>query len=251
MQNGKSPGNDGLPKEFYVHFFEVLKDELVNCINLCWQKGTLTESQSQALVVLIQKPGKDLRFLSSWRPISLINVDAKLISKVLSNRIEPLMPILVSQEQSAFVRGRYIGEPIRLVSDILYETQSQKCSGLLFAADFAAAFDSIDFCILFQVLSKFGFDEHFLRWIRLLHNNSKSCIMNGGYSTGYFPLKRGTRQGDPLAPYLFLLVIEILIAMVRQNKNILGIEINGYEFKQCVLPMTQLISFMTLTPFQN
>ena len=105
-----------------VHFFKVLKDELVNCINLCWQKGTLTESQSQALVVLIQKPGKDVRFLSSWRPISLINVDAKLISKVLSNRIEPLMPILVSQEQSAFVSGRYIGEPIRLVSDILYET---------------------------------------------------------------------------------------------------------------------------------
>ena len=58
--------------------------------------------------------------------------------------------------------------------------------------------------------------------------------MNGGYSTGYFPLKRGTRQGDPLAPYLFLLVIEILIAMFRQNKNILGIEINGHEFKQCV-----------------
>ena len=105
----------------------------------------------------------------------------------------------------------------------------------MFAADFAAAFDSIDFCILFQVLSKFGFDEQFLRWIRLLHNNnSKSFIMNGGYSTCYFPLKRGTRQGDPLAPYLFLLLIEILIAMVRQNKNILGIEINGHEFKQCV-----------------
>ena len=114
MQNGKSPGNDGLPKEFYVHFVEVLRDELVNCINLCWQKGTLTESQSQALVVSTQKPGNDVRFLSSWRPISLINVDAKLISKV-SNRIEPLMPISVSQEQSAFVNGRYIGEPIRLV----------------------------------------------------------------------------------------------------------------------------------------
>ena len=74
----------------------------------------------------------------------------------------------------------------------------------------------------------------FLRWVRLLHNGSKSSIMNGGYSTGYFPLKRGTRQGDPLAPYLFILVIEILITMVRQNKNIVGININGHEFKQCV-----------------
>ena len=93
---------------------------------------------------------------------------------------------------------------------------------------------SIDFCILFQVLKKYVFNDAFISWIRILHLNSKSSVMNGGLSTGYFELNRGTRQGDPFAPNLFILIIEILIAMVRENEKIKGIEINGHQFKQCV-----------------
>ena len=174
MQNNKSPGNDGLPKEFYLYFFEDICIDLVKCINMCWEVGHLTQTQSQALITLIQKPGKDVRYLNAWRPISLINVDAKLISKVLAKRINQVLPLLRSEEQSAFVSGRYIGEPIRLISDILHETESRKIPGLLFAADFQSAFDSIDFCILFQVLKKFGFNDYFINWIRILHNNSYS-----------------------------------------------------------------------------
>ena len=106
MQNGKSPGNDGLTKEFYVYFFDILGTDLVKCLNSCWSKGCLSNSQSQALITLIQKPGKDVRFMNAWRPISLINVDAKVISKVLAKRIEKFMPLLISNEQSAFVGGR-------------------------------------------------------------------------------------------------------------------------------------------------
>ena len=84
MINGKSPGNDGLSKEFYIHFFGILGQNLADCLNWCYNNKSLTESQSQALITLIQKPGKDTRLLNSWRPISLINVDAKIISKILA-----------------------------------------------------------------------------------------------------------------------------------------------------------------------
>ena len=95
------------PKNSILISFDIIGQDLVNCLNSCWNKESLTESQSQAIITLIQKPGKDVRVLNSWRPISLINVDAKIISKVLAKRIEPLMPLLISQEQSAFVKGEH------------------------------------------------------------------------------------------------------------------------------------------------
>ena len=72
------------------------------------------------------------------------------------------------------------------------------------------------------VLEKFGFDDNFIRWVKILHDNMESCVMNDGFSTGYFKLQRGTRQGDPLASYLFILSIEVLATMVRNDTNIEG-----------------------------
>ena len=152
----------------------------------------------------------------------------------MASRLEKILPTLISNEQSAFVGGRNIGEPIRLITDILYQTRTRNIPGLLFAADFQAAFDSIDFSLLFQVLVKYGFSDSFIRWIRILHIHSKSSVMNGGFSTGYFNLERGTKQGDPLAPYIFILVMEVLISMVHNNSNIKGINIDGKEIKQCI-----------------
>ena len=104
----------------------------------------------------------------------------------------------------------------------------------MFGADFAAAFDSVDYTFIIEVLRKFGFNETFIKWVRIFHTKIESCIINNGHSTGYFQLHHGTRQGDFLAPYLFILVIEILACLVNQNQNIKGININGTETKMCL-----------------
>ena len=234
MQNNKTPGNDGLPREFFVCFFDLVKTDLLNCLNQCWETGELTYSQSQAIVTLVEKPNKDTRLLKSWRPISLLNTDLKLISKVLANRIQNVLPSLISENQSAFVKGRCIGDPIRLISDILHETECKGIPAIIFAADFEAAFDSVHHALIFETMKKFGFTDDFIKWIKLLHKNTKSCIINNGFSTGYFTLNRGTRQGDPLSPYIFILVVEVLAAMVRQNKEIKGLTFGNFEIKQCL-----------------
>ena len=87
---------------------------------------------------------------------------------------------------------------------------------------------------MFEVLRKFNFHENFIKWIKLLHYNVESCVLNNGYSTGYFKLERGTRQGDPIAAYLFIIVLEILACMVRQNNEIKGIKVNSNEIKLCM-----------------
>ena len=100
---------------------------------------------------------------------------------------------------------------------IFLNSDLDKKSEILFAASFAAAFDLLDYNFIFAVLQKINFISSFIKWVKLLHQDLESCVLNNGMSKGYFTLVRGTRQGDPLAPYLFLLVIEILATMVRDN----------------------------------
>ena len=251
MGSNKSPGNDGLTKEFYLAFFDVVGPCLCDSFNKSFDNGVLPTSQRQATITLIEKPGKDSRYIKSWRPISLLNVDVKILSKVLADRLTKVLPKLIHYDQTAFVSNRYIGEPIRLISDIMAHLDQVKGEGILFAADFAAAFDSIDYALLFEALKKYGFNSNFIKWIRLLHTDLQSCVMNNGHSTGYFNLSRGTRQGDPLAPYLFILIIEMLATVVRENKYIKGIIIGDMEVKQCLYADDTTYFLKDITSFQH
>ena len=145
-----------------------------------------------------------------------------------------ILSSIVKCDQTAYVKGRYIGESIRLISDILEYTEENDISGILFSADFEKAFDSIEHAFLFAVLESFGFDPQFIQWVRTFLNNAESCVMNNGHSTGYFPLERGTRQGDPLSAYLFILCVESLFIQIREDKNIKGIVVGDHEIKLSV-----------------
>ena len=104
--------------------------------------------------------------------------------------------------KTAYIKGRYIGESVRLISDILDYTDNSGIEAILFVADFEKALDSIDHTFLFSALKSYGFGPDFIQWVKTLFNNAESSVMNNGQLTGYFPLKRGMRQGDPLSAYL-------------------------------------------------
>ena len=142
-----------------------------------------------------------------------------------------MLASIIKSDQTAFVEGRYIGESIHLISDILEYTEDHGTDGVLFSADFEKAFDSIEHPFILATLESFGFGPQFLQWIRVILNNGESCIMNNGHSTGYFPIKRGCRQGDPLSAYLFIICVEVLFVQVRDNNEIIGIMINDHEIK--------------------
>ena len=112
MKNGKSPGNDGLTKEFYVCFFNEICSPLIDAINYSFDVGQLSTSRRQALITIIEKKDKDKRYIKNWRPISLINVDAKIASKALAARVKKVLASIIKSDQTAYVEGRYIGDPI-------------------------------------------------------------------------------------------------------------------------------------------
>ena len=126
MPNNKSPGNDGLTKEFYKTFLEEIKIPLCNSITKSYQTGELSISKKQALTKLIEKKDKDKKLIKNWRPISLLNVDIKLISKVLAERLKKVLPSLISKSQTAYVKRKFICEGGRIISDILETSDNLK-----------------------------------------------------------------------------------------------------------------------------
>ena len=112
FQLNKAPGNDGIPIEFYKTFWSLISEPFIRCANECFERGEMSSSQKQAVITLIEKKGKDRSFLENWRPISLVNVDAKIMSKGLTTRIKNVLPDIIHHNQSGFVKDCYIGETV-------------------------------------------------------------------------------------------------------------------------------------------
>ena len=204
---------------------------MTDAFNCSFDSGEMSNSQKQTIITLIDKKGKDRMFLENWRPISLVNVDSKLASKVIANRIKTVLPQIIHHNQSGFIKGRFIGEVARSILDIIDSTESLKLPGILLFIDFEKAFDSIEWDFLYQSLEAFNFGPTLIRWIITFYNNLSSCVINNGLFSKPFKLERGVRQGDPLSPYLFVVAIEILAISLRKNEHVEGIKLDNDEIK--------------------
>ena len=108
-----------MSKEFYLSFFDLLSQPLLESLNAAFDEGELSPFQRQAVITLIEKKGKDKRLIKNWRPISLLNIDTKILSKVLATRIKSVIKSVIQPDQTAYVPERYLGETVGLISDIL------------------------------------------------------------------------------------------------------------------------------------
>ena len=227
----KSPGDDGFTWEFYNCFFDRLGHDLVDSFNSAYSTSKMSISQRRGVITLVPKEDADLELLNNWCPIRLLNLDYKIVSKIIARRIEKVLLLLICLDKSGFVKGRYIGQNIRLINDILEQTKLQSIPGILLQLDLQKAFDTIEWKFIQNAIVFVNFGESIQCWIQTFYSNIQSSVLNNGFSTNYFALSRGVRQGCPLSPFLFVLVVELLACKIRQDKEIRGVKLFQKELK--------------------
>ena len=162
---------EGEKSSFLETFQNELKEPFMNSISQTKISKQLVTSQRQALTKLIEKKGRKKRTTKNWRPISLLNVDYKIISKVFSARLKKVPPLLISSQQTANAANGCISESTRLISDLVDVTEKFKTKGYLVTIQIKKAFNSVDRSFLITTLEKFGFGTNFIDWIKIFLND--------------------------------------------------------------------------------
>ena len=121
------------------------------------------------MITLIPKKDKDISYLKNYRPISLLTVDYKILAKTIANRLKKCLDILIHSDQSGFLKGRNIGNNVRLITDIIEYAKLNNIPGAILLLDIQKAFDSVSHNFLFRVLNKFNFGDQFVTWIKVLY----------------------------------------------------------------------------------
>ena len=214
----KAPGPDGMPAIFYKHYWDLIGDQVTQEVLQVLNGEDIPNGWNDTNVALIPKV-KNPEQMKDLRPISLCNVIYKLISKVLANRLKPILQEIIAPNQSAFVPGRLITDNILLAYEVNHFIQNKRNSTVGYAAlklDMSKAYDRVEWHFLEGMLRKMGFDK---RWIKLI---MKCCStvkyrfkLNGHLTEELIP-GRGISQGDPISPYLFLICAEGFSSMLNQ-----------------------------------
>uniref|UniRef100_A0A803JT65 Reverse transcriptase domain-containing protein n=1 Tax=Xenopus tropicalis TaxID=8364 RepID=A0A803JT65_XENTR len=222
----KAPGEDSLPVEFYLRFWEILKDDLFLVFKESFLSDTLPPSWRRGIVSLIFKKG-DKERLENYRPITLLNVDYKVMAKLISLRLKPFLSNLIHPDQVCGVPGRSMTESLNVIRDVIWFCNERNLNLAVLSLDFEKAFDRVSHDFLFKVLTKMALPNFILNGIKVLYRSSFSQISVNGFLTQKVFLKSGVKQGCPLSPMLFICAIEPLLIYLRNDKVIRGIHVPG------------------------
>lgn len=146
--------------------------------------------------------------LDKFRPIALCNIIYKVISKVIANKLKPLLPLLISPEQSGYIEGRQILDGIILTHEIIHSLKISKQAGMILKIDLSKAFDKLSWTYIQKMLCAFRFSPMWVRLIQSLISSTFFSILINGISSQPFNPSKGIKQGDPLSPFLFVLMVE-------------------------------------------
>ena len=225
-QRGKSPGLDGLPYEFYTAFWGDIADAFTAATNDTYTDTgadpAYAEEFTEGLISLIYKgkPSAPLPedAVSSYRPITLLNADYKIIAKAVTQRLARVVGQVIDDTQTAFVPGRWIGDNILCHLDIFDYVSAPESACVLFL-DFDKAYDRVCRGWLLACMERMGIGPTARRWVRLLLAGTSASVAVAGAPSRRFPVLSGAAQGSPLSPLLYVIAAQPLAAALRKLQD--------------------------------
>ncbi len=238
--NGKAPGLDGIPTEIWKTLLRQQKTDIAKgrpplnilkvlkaVYNDIEEHGVAQDTNfADGWICPIYKLKKDTREIVNYRPITLLNSDYKIMTRILAMRLAVVAPRIIHPDQAGFVPGHQIFDHIKLNKLIIDYAEAEEINGMIVALDQEKAYDRIDHEYLWEVLRRFNIPNNMINTIRHLYKAARSVAVVNGILSDWFNIIRGVRQGDPLSCLLFDLAIEPLACMLRAS-SLRGLEIPG------------------------
>jgi hypothetical protein len=215
MKNNTAPGPDGLSVEFFKTFWSYIREDIKEMLDKLHNGHLELWRLNYGVIILLPKV-KPATHIKQFRPICLLNVIYKIITKVLTIRLTHVVDKLISPYQTAFIPGCNILEGVVIVQEVLHELRITKKPGVILKLDFEKAYDKVSWPFLEEVMRRKGFDELWIHWIKCAVKGGRVCIDLNGKRGEFFRSFKGLRQGDPLSPLLFNLMADALSTMLSR-----------------------------------
>lgn len=233
----KAPGPDGFNFKFVKSFWGTLKSDFLGLVEEFHANGRLPKGISSYFLALVPKYSNP-QDLIEFRPISLLGSIYKILAKILAARLKMVLKPVISPNQSAFLPERNILDGVVIINEVVDFVNKTKKKCLILKVDFEKAYDSVNWSFLEYMMRRMGMDEKWRKWIKECVFKGDLSVLVNGSPTKEFTIQKGLKQGDPLAPFLFLMVAEGLTGMVNkaEEKGVYkGFKVGKHEEKVSIL----------------